>query len=185
MQQVKWRRDKKAMEERLSRLEEKMRGEERKKVESMEFGDWSEWEEDWKSVDLSEEEDKVARGRKRVRSEVSRASEGTKRSKSGERRRHSGRQNEHRSSGKRMEVGGDMIERHINKVIMIRKGRNWEEEYGVADWIQTELGELDTQITKTNDRQVYKIWCAGKGTRERIWEAKRKWEEEAVATLEE
>ena len=60
------------MEQRLSRLEEKMGGEERKKVEGMEFGDWSEWEEDWKSVDLSEEEDKVAQGRKRLRSEVSR-----------------------------------------------------------------------------------------------------------------
>ena len=53
MQQMKWRRDKKAMEGRLSRLEEKMGGEERKKVEGMEFGAWSEWEEDWKSVDLS------------------------------------------------------------------------------------------------------------------------------------
>ena len=54
----------------------------------------------------------------------------------------------------------------------------------MAEWIQIELGELDIQITKTNDRQVYKIWCEGKGTRERIWEAKKKWEE-GVATLEE
>ena len=94
----------------------------------------------------------MARGRKRLRSEVSRASEGTKRSKSGERRRHSGRQNEHRSSGKRVEIGGDVIGRHRNKVIMIRKGRHWEADYGVAEWIHTELGELDIQITKTNDR---------------------------------
>ena len=55
----------------------------------------------------------------------------------------------------------------------------------MAEWIQTELGELDIQITITNDRQVYKIWCEGKGTRERIWEAKKKLEEEGVATLEE
>ena len=188
MQQMKWRRDKKAMEDRLSRQEVKMGGEERKEVEGMEFGDWSEWEEDWKSVDLSEEEDKVAQGRKRLRrlrSEVSRASDGTKRSRSGERRRHSSRQNEHRSSGKRMEMGGDVIERHRNKVIMIRKGRNWKEDYGVAEWVQTELGEkLDIQITKTNDRQVYKILCEGEGTKERIWEAKKKWEEERAATLE-
>ena len=51
----------------------------------------------------------------------------------------------------------------------------------MAEWIQIELGELDIQITKTNDRQVYKIWCEGKGASERIWEAKKKWEEEGVA----
>ena len=40
--QAKGRRDRKAMEERIKKLEEKMVGGERKKSEEMEYGDWSE-----------------------------------------------------------------------------------------------------------------------------------------------
>ena len=51
--------------------------------------------------------------------------------------------------------------------------------------MRAELGEeLDIQVTKTNDKQMYKIWCEGKGTREKIWEERKRWEEEGVASLE-
>ena len=171
MHQVKWKREKKAMEERLSKLEERIGGEGRKKEEDVIFGEWSEWEEVEMDTEESEEENKATRGRKRMRSEVSRVSEGSRGgSKSTERGRQE-RRKAHMSRERRTERGGDIIERHRNKMIMIRKGRNWEEDFGVAEWLQAELGEdLDIQVTNTNDKQTYKIWCEGKGTREKKWE---------------
>ena len=62
-------------------------------------------------------------------------------------------------------------------MLIIRKGRNWEEDFGVAEWIQAEMGEeMEIQVNKTNDRQVFKIWCEGKDTKKKIWEARTKWE---------
>ena len=47
----------------------------------------------------------------------------------------------------------------------------------MAEWIQAEMGEeMEIQVNKTNDRQVFKIWCEGKDTKKKIWEARTKWE---------
>ena len=52
----------------------------------------------------------------------------------------------------------------------------------MEEWIQGEFGEeLNIQVKETQDRQVFKVWCEGKGSKEMIWEARRKWEEGGIA----
>ena len=76
----------------------------------------------------------------------------------------------------------DVVERHRSKVLMIRKGRKWEEDLGVTNWLQMEVGEdVEVEVEKTKKW----IWCEGEGTKKAIWEARRKWEEEEIATVEE
>ena len=79
------------------------------------------------NTEVSEEEEKRSRGWKKMRSEVSVMSRVSERSSRGSRSADRGRQDRriaHRSRERRTEMGGEIIERHWNKVIMLRKGRN-------------------------------------------------------------
>ena len=40
-------------------------------------------------------------------------------------------------------------------------------------------------MERTKEPVVYKVWCEGKETKSKIWEAKKKWEEEEVVVAEE
>ena len=86
-----------------------------------------------------------------MRSEVSVMSRVSERTSRGSRSAERGRQDRriaHRSRERRTEIGGEIIERHRNKVIMLRKGRNWEEDFGVADWLRAELGDPDSPTVR-------------------------------------
>ena len=55
------------------------------------------------------------------------------------------------------------MERHKSKVLMIRKGRNWEKKIGLEEWIRTEIGEnVEVKVESTKDPQVFKVWCESK-----------------------
>ena len=100
---------------------------------------------------------KVKRKQRRMKSEVRKASPFRRvRSRSRDRARGS----------------SHVVERHRNKVLMIRKG-------------STEIGEdVEVMVEKTKDPQVFKVWCEGKDAK-KIWEARKKWEEEETARVEE
>ena len=86
---------------------------------------WSDWEE-LHSRKSSESEEE--RSRKRVKSEVRKVSY----------RRHGRADSRGRRRSKEREKGEkDVIERHRNKVLIFRKGRKWEDEASVTEWLQS------------------------------------------------
>ena len=69
---------------------------------------------------------------------------------------------------------------------MFRKGARWDSDIGVTEWLQSEIGEeQEVVVEPTKDRKVYKIWCEGRDTKRRILDAKGKWEELEMGSIEE
>ena len=90
-------------------------------------------------------------------------------------------------SPSRRESERDVVETHRKKVLMVRKGRNWQAEVNFTELLLLEIGggeETHVEV-ETKDKQVYKVWCEGKNARMKMLEVKKKWEEEGVAEMEE
>ena len=48
------------------------------------------------------------------------------------------------------------------------------------------MGEdIEMEVERTKDPLVFKVWCEGNETKAKIWEARKKWEEEEMVTVEE
>ena len=130
------------MEERLSRFEERMGEGKRKEAENYEWSEWESWSEGSSDSFKNGEKDMKKR---RLKSEVRKASP-QRRARSRDRARGS----------------GDVGERHKGKVLMIRKGKKWE-EIGLEEWINAEMGEeMVETVERTKDPHVYNVWCGSK-----------------------
>ena len=174
-QQVTARKEKRKVEERLRKLEERMvrEGKSNGSGNESEGSDWGGSLEEFWSGNSSDSEEE--RGRKRLKSQVRTASPS-----------HSRRRESRRRSWGRERGRNDVIERHRSKVLMFRKGKKWEEDTGLTEWLQMEIGEdLEVVVEPTKDRKVFKIWCEGKDARGRILEVRDKWEEEEIGTVDE
>ena len=156
---------------RICKVEERLGGIKKKRLAESE-SEWSAEKVEWKSEDNSESSMERGSGRKRrVKSEVRRVSP-VKMRRVNRRERERG--------------GNDVVERYRSKVLMLKKGKSWNEEWGMLEWLQMEMGDdIEVVVESTKDPVVYKVWCEGKETKAKIWEAQRKWEEEEVVAVEE
>ena len=157
-------REEKLMEElasmkgRLTKLEGKVVGGKRGRSGGSDSG-MSDW---W-----SDSEGLKEKRRKKIRSEVRRVS--------------TEREKKERAGSKRRERERDVMKRHRRKLLMIRKGKKWQEEDSFTEWLIVEIGggkDTQVEIEQTKDCHVFKVWCEGRDARKKILEGKVKWEEE-------
>ena len=52
---------------------------------------------------------------------------------------------------------------------MIWKGRKWEVDIAVTEWLQMEIeGEIKIEVERTKDTELFEVWCKGKETKGKI-----------------